>query len=95
LIIIGVVVGVVVSKNKKASSASGGSSSDPQVVKETNPNDPSTFTKDSRLKPALYGLAYTPENSLLPDCGNQLGRLTPTYQTVFFLKEHEYSGCHY
>jgi exo-beta-1,3-glucanase (GH17 family) len=82
LIIIGVVVGVVVSKNKKASSASGGSSSDPQVVKETNPNDPSTFTKDSRLKPALYGLAYTPENSLLPDCGNQLADVITDIQLI-------------
>jgi hypothetical protein len=72
LIIIGVVVGVVVSKNKKASRASGGSSSGPQVVNQTNPNDPSTFTKDSRLKPALYALAYTPDNSQLPDCGNKL-----------------------
>jgi len=69
LLIIGVVVGVVVSKNHKTSSRLSSTSS---VVNQTNPNDPSTFQKDSRLKQSFYGLAYTPAGSQLPDCGNSL-----------------------
>lgn len=77
LIVIGVVVGVVVAHNVKkspssaAKSGSSGSNS-PQVVNQTNPNDPSTFVKDSRLKQSFYGIAYTPEGSQLPQCGNSL-----------------------
>jgi hypothetical protein len=77
LIVIGVVVGVVVAHNVKkspssaAKTGSGGSNS-PQVVNQTNPNDPSTFVKDSRLKQSFYGIAYTPEGSQLPQCGNSL-----------------------
>lgn len=77
LIVVGVVVGVVVAKNAKKSPASGsgtkgGSSNSPQVVNQTDPNDPSTFQKDSRLKQSFYGIAYTPEGSQLPQCGNSL-----------------------
>jgi hypothetical protein len=45
------------------------------VVNQTDPNDPSTFQKDSRLHQSFYGFAYTPEGSQLPDCGNSLGEL--------------------
>jgi exo-beta-1,3-glucanase (GH17 family) len=74
LVIIGVVVGVVVSKNNKKTSggAKKGDSSGPAVVNQTDPHDPSTFVKDSRLKQSMYGMAYTPENSQLPGCGNKL-----------------------
>jgi hypothetical protein len=77
LIIIGVVVGVVVAHNVKKSPSSAaktgsGSSNSPQVVNQTNPNDPSTFVKDSRLIQSFYGIAYTPEGSQLPQCGNKL-----------------------
>ncbi|KAL0949275.1 hypothetical protein HGRIS_009353 [Hohenbuehelia grisea] len=70
IIAIGVGVGISVSHNKKSSSGSSSSrAGDPQ---QTDPNDPSTFVKDSRLHKSFYGLAYTPEGSLMPDCGNTL-----------------------
>ena len=47
------------------------------VVQQTNPDDPSTFIKDDRLKQSFYGMAYTPENSQLPNCGNSLGTRSP------------------
>ena len=65
IIIIAVAVGVTVSKKKSSSSSSGS-------VKQTDPNDPSTFEKDSRLHQSFYGLAYTPEGSQLPNCGAKL-----------------------
>lgn len=73
LIGIGVGVGVsVASKNKTSSSSS--SSSSPT---NSDPNDPSQFTKNDALKQSLYGIAYTPEGSQLPDCGNSLGGCFP------------------
>ncbi|KAF9452419.1 glycoside hydrolase family 17 protein [Macrolepiota fuliginosa MF-IS2] len=35
-------------------------------------DDPSKFEKDSRLHKSFYGIAYTPEGSLMPNCGNKL-----------------------
>ncbi|KAJ3732528.1 glycoside hydrolase family 17 protein [Lentinula guzmanii] len=69
LIGVGVALGVVLSKKNSSSSSSSTSSS---VVNQTDPNDPSTFQKDSRLKQSFYGLAYTPAGSQYPDCGNSL-----------------------
>lgn len=88
LIVAGVVIGVEVSKhnssNKSSSSSSGKKTSSGNyavgpygVVQQTDPNDPSTFIKDDRLKQSFYGMAYTPENSQLPNCGNSLGTRTP------------------
>ncbi|PFH52935.1 glycoside hydrolase family 17 protein [Amanita thiersii Skay4041] len=34
--------------------------------------DPSVFEKDPNLFKSFYGMAYTPENSQLPNCGNNL-----------------------
>ena len=63
LIGVGVGVGVGVSKSKSSSNnSSSGSSS----------GDASSFTKDPNLKQSFYGIAYTPEGSQLPDCGNSL-----------------------
>ena len=80
IIIVAVVVGVVVSNNKKNSNLSTTSSSDSSTgasanatTQQTNPNDPSSFTKDSTLHQSFYGMAYTPVGSQLPDCGNSLG----------------------
>lgn len=70
LIAIGVGVGVGVSQSNKSSGAASGSGSGPTA--QTDPNDASTFTPDSNLKKAFYGIAYTPEGSLLPDCGSTL-----------------------
>ncbi|KAI0707189.1 glycoside hydrolase [Earliella scabrosa] len=69
LVAVGVAVGVTVAKNKSNNSSS--SSSNSGVVK-SDPNDPSIFEKDDRLRQSFYALAYTPENSLFPYCGNSL-----------------------
>jgi len=85
VIIIGVAVGVVVSKNHKTSSnlsTGKSSSSSSGVVNQTDPNDPSTFTKDSRLKQSFYGLAYTPYGSQLPNCGNNLSDVITDIQLM-------------
>lgn len=83
LIVVGIAVGVTVSKNRHSSSASSaaskGSSADngggsaSGAVNQTNPNDPSSFVPNTALKHSFYGLAYTPAGSQLPDCGNSLG----------------------
>lgn len=74
LIAIGVAVGVVVSNNNKKSNSGGGKpgSNTPTTVPQTDPNDPSTFIKSPDLHQSFYGLAYTPEGSQLPGCGNKL-----------------------
>ncbi|KAJ7044599.1 glycoside hydrolase [Mycena alexandri] len=92
LIAIGVGVGVSVSKNHKASSKSAISSSSSSssastsnssgVVQQTDPNDPSTFIKNSALKQAFYGLAYTPYGSQLPTCNNTLAEVITDIQLL-------------
>ncbi|KAI0822552.1 glycoside hydrolase [Trametes gibbosa] len=80
LIAIGVGVGVTVAKNNKSSggssssssSSKSGNSSSAGVVTQTDASDPSTFQLDARLKKSFYGIAYTPEGSQLPECGNSL-----------------------
>lgn len=72
LVIVGIAVGVALGTKHKSSSSSTSSSSSSNPVTQTDPNDPSTFVKDSRLKQSFYGLAYTPEGSQLPNCGNNL-----------------------
>ncbi|KDR78858.1 hypothetical protein GALMADRAFT_244493 [Galerina marginata CBS 339.88] len=77
IIIIAVTVGVVVSnshkKNNNLSTSSSGTSVPSNVsTVQGDPNDPSKFTKDSNLRQAFYGMAYTPVGSQLPDCGNSL-----------------------
>lgn len=91
LIGVGVGVGVGVSQSKKSSSnSSSGSSSS---------GDASSFTKDPNLKQSFYGIAYTPEGSQLPDCGNSLGvchshlsliALTPLFR--FRGRHHRHTG---
>ncbi|KIM39930.1 glycoside hydrolase family 17 protein [Hebeloma cylindrosporum] len=84
IIIIAVTVGVVVSNNSKKNaknlSSSGASSN--STVKQTDPNDPSKFTKDSNLHQAFYGIAYTPVGSQLPDCGNSLAAVIQDVQIM-------------
>ncbi|KAG8858775.1 hypothetical protein FRB96_004912 [Tulasnella sp. 330] len=38
-------------------------------VVQYNPKDLSQFTKDPRLHPSFYGVAYSPAGSILPTCG--------------------------
>ena len=35
------------------------------------------FDKDDRLVKSFYGIAYTPEGSQYPACGNSLGAFSP------------------
>jgi hypothetical protein len=87
LIGVGVGVGVGVtsanrsSKSTTSASASSSSSSSSSVT-SSNPNDPSQFTKDSRLKKSFYGIAYTPEGSQLPNCGNKLADVITDIQLL-------------
>lgn len=82
LIVVGVAVGVTLAKKNSGSSSSsttsgsgkGSDTTSPSgTVNQTDPNDPSSFVKDPRLKHSFYALAYTPEGSQLPQCGNSLG----------------------
>jgi len=85
LIAIGVGVGVSVSHNNKNSSnhaASPTSTSGGPVVNQTDPNDPSTFIKDSRLHEVFYGMDYTPNGSQLPNCGNSLSDVIQDIQLI-------------
>ncbi|KAI0247641.1 glycoside hydrolase superfamily [Lactifluus subvellereus] len=92
LIAIGTGVGVAVSQGHKSSNRSSanntgsgsgsGSTTNSSVVPQTNPNDPSTFVKDSRLKQSFYGIAYTPANSQLPNCGNSLSDVITDIQLI-------------
>jgi len=79
LIAIGVGVGVSLSnKNRKSNggsnnnSTSGNNGSNNSTNSnpghQNDPNDPSNFTKDPKLKQSFYGMAYTPNNALYPDC---------------------------
>jgi septal ring-binding cell division protein DamX len=75
LIIIGVAAGVTAAKkssSKSTSKSTSKSGSPTGSVNQTNPNDPSTFEKNPKLKQSFYGIAYTPEGSQLPNCGNKL-----------------------
>ncbi|KAF5382130.1 hypothetical protein D9615_004439 [Tricholomella constricta] len=82
LIVIGVVVGVVVSKNNKSSNSGGSKGNSSPAVNQTDPNDPSTFVKNSNLHQSFYGLAYTPEGSQLPNCGNKLSDVIQDIQLM-------------
>jgi len=88
LIAVGVAVGVVLSKNNDSSqgssntqnSSSGGSNNDNPSNDPSN--DPSIFAKDPSFHKSLYGMAYTPEGSLLPNCGNSLENVIKDVQIM-------------
>jgi len=88
IIIVAVTVGIVVSnhsrknKNLSSSSSSSGGASSASPVQQTNPNDPSQFTKDPNLHQSFYGFAYTPVGSQLPDCGNTLAAVIQDIQIM-------------
>ncbi|GAA5825091.1 hypothetical protein JCM11251_006095 [Rhodosporidiobolus azoricus] len=91
LVIAGVVIGIVVWKvrsNDSSSSGSGGSGKRQYIegtakVVKSNPNDPSDFEKDPRLKPVFYGMAYTPKNVLEEyGCGATLANVTEDIQLL-------------
>ncbi|KAH9998936.1 glycoside hydrolase superfamily [Russula vinacea] len=86
-IAIGVGVGVSVSHhNSSGKNRASGSGSNPgtntSVVPQTNPNDPSTFVRDPRLKQSFYGLAYTPVGSIPPNCNSTLSDVITDIQLM-------------
>jgi hypothetical protein len=78
IIAIGVGVGVSVSNknrtktNSNSSNGNSTSSNSSNPVPQSDPNDPSTFQKDPRLKQSFYGIAYEPNGVIYPTCGAQL-----------------------
>ena len=80
IVIIGVAVGVGVgvsqsksSSNKSADGSGSGSSGSGSGSGSSSSGDPSDFEKNPALKQSFYGIAYTPEGSQLPECGNSIG----------------------
>jgi hypothetical protein len=85
--IIGVAVGVPLSK-KRHNNSNNNIAAGNSPGNDTNSNgsgtlppanngpDPSVFTKNPNFHQSFYGIAYSPEGSLLPNCGNNLGQLT-------------------
>ncbi|KAJ3712979.1 glycoside hydrolase superfamily [Lentinula guzmanii] len=71
-IIVAVILGVVLSRKNSSSSSSDDSIS----------GDPSQFTKDSSLKQSFWGIAYTPEGTLYPDCGAKLSDVVTDIQLL-------------
>jgi len=59
-----------------------GSGSNTTTVPQTNPNDPSTFVKDSRLKQSFYGMAYTPQGAIPPNCTSTLSDVITDIQLI-------------
>jgi len=91
LVIVGIAVGVgvAVSHNNKSSNRSStsngsgsGTTTNGSVVPQTNPNDPSTFIKDSRLKQSFWGMAYSPVGSILPNCSSTLSDVIQDVQLM-------------
>ncbi|KAJ3752493.1 glycoside hydrolase family 17 protein [Lentinula raphanica] len=72
VIVVAIVLGVVLSRKSSSSSSSDDSIS----------GDPSQFTKDSRLKQSFWGIAYTPEGTLYPDCGAKLSDVVTDIQLL-------------
>jgi len=67
------------SQNNSASSSSGSSGSSGSG---STSGDPSSFSKDSSLHQTFYGMAYTPTNSLYPQCGNSLSDVIQDIQLM-------------
>ncbi|KAF5380680.1 hypothetical protein D9757_007077 [Collybiopsis confluens] len=76
LAVTGIVVGVVITRLQKDKSA------DSNSATEVISGDPSRFQTDSRLKQAFYGIAYTPQDSVFPDCNVQLADVVTDMQLL-------------
>jgi len=97
LIAIGVGVGVSLSnKNRKSNggsnnnstSGNNNNSSNPNPGHQNDPNDPSNFTKDPNLKQSFYGMAYTPNGALYPNCNATLQDVISDVQIMSQLTKH-------
>ncbi|KAF9464891.1 glycoside hydrolase family 17 protein [Collybia nuda] len=71
----GVAAGIIVSNNNRNTPGSSSGKKSPS-------NDPSVFTKDPRLHKSFYGMAYTPEGSMFPECGNSLENVIQDIQLL-------------
>jgi exo-beta-1,3-glucanase (GH17 family) len=76
VVLIGIIAGVVVSQTHHSSSSSS-TKSNTAIT-----GDPSSFAKDSRLKQSFYGIAYTPENSIYPNCNINLADVVTDIQLL-------------
>ena len=100
LIATGVAVGVVLSRknsnlNTNARPAATNTSAPGSgSVNQTDPNDPSTFQADPRLKRSFYGFAYAPTGVQLPDCGAKLCKSRSALVTVHHLDLSSSRGYH-
>ena len=73
IIALAVGLGVGLSRNNKSSSSgSKGGATNPESSDSVG-SDPSNFVKDDRLHQSFYDIAYTPEGSIMPNCGATLG----------------------
>ncbi|KAJ3878977.1 glycoside hydrolase family 17 protein [Lentinula edodes] len=77
-IVLAIILGVVLSRKSSSSSSSTSSSSGNDTIS----GDPSQFTKDARLKQSFWGIAYTPEGTLYPDCGAELSDVVTDMQLL-------------
>lgn len=91
LALIGIGVGVGVSVSNKNRTKTGGNNSNSNnnsntnssnPVSQSDPNDPSTFQKDSRLKQSFYGIAYEPNGVIPPSCGAVLSEVITDIQLM-------------
>ncbi|KIY49437.1 glycoside hydrolase [Fistulina hepatica ATCC 64428] len=73
VIAVGVGVGVTMSKSHNRGSSGSGGSPD---------GDYTNFEKDPNLHQSFYGIAYTPEGSQLPNCGNSLENVIKDIQLL-------------
>lgn len=65
--------------NTSNNSSSGNSTNNPV---QSDPNDPSNFQKDPRLKQSFYGLAYSPNGVIYPQCGAVLSDVITDIQLM-------------
>jgi hypothetical protein len=81
--IIGVAVGVPLSKKRNnnnniaagnSTGNDGNSNGSETLPPANNGPDHSVFPKNPYFHQSFYGIAYSPEGSQLPNCGNNLGQ---------------------
>ncbi|KAJ7455240.1 glycoside hydrolase [Mycena galericulata] len=81
LALIGAGVAIAVVLVKKHDSAASSSSSSGSSTTGSS-LDPSVFDKNPALIQSFYGIAYTPEGSQLPECGNSLDQVITDIQLL-------------
>jgi len=89
LVLAGVAGGIAgwrISQSNSSSSSSGTSSAadnlpNPETDREVG-SDPSSWQKDSRLHQSFWGIAYTPQNVQLPDCGAVQSNVSQEIQII-------------